>query len=230
MKLATQLLQELHGVWPGIVETSSLSVDDDLSANRLILHFVYEIADCWKREPSKGRWEFNIADHFTTKELAIPKSTRRNSEIFLGRPRTVVWRARVQMPRRWGGRGWRNVSGERGAVLRNDLTIDSRTVILERALVIDDWTLPADRAEAYARLVFDISRNAAKLYARTFFGRLFSVPGVLSRRALWVGLVIICWLLIAVLPSMCSGSARQSRTRDSQVLAQTDTPERGVGG
>jgi transglutaminase-like putative cysteine protease len=206
-KFSAQLLQELHGIWPGVVETSLVSIDNDLLANRLTLHFAYEIAECWKREPGKNRWEFAIADHFTIKELAAPKSTRRNSEILLGRPRTVVWRARVQMPRRWGGRGWRNVSGEPGAILRNDLTIDSRTVIMERVLAIDEWTLPADRAEVYARLVSDISRNAAKLRARTMFGRLFSVAGLLSTRTLWLGAVVIWWLLMVMLPSMCSSPA-----------------------
>jgi transglutaminase-like putative cysteine protease len=203
-KLSGQLLQELHGVWPGIVETSSLTVDDDLPANRLTLHFAYEVAECWKRESGKGRWEFSIADHFTIKELAAPKSTRRNFAILLGRPRTVVWRARIQMPRRWAGRGWRNVSGERGAILRNDLDFDSRTVILDRVLVIDDWSLPADRASAYARLVSDISRNATKFYARALFGRIFSVAGALSTRTLWLAAVVVWWLLM-VLPSMCSG-------------------------
>jgi len=206
-KLSEQLLQALHGVWPGIVETSSVIVEDDFSANRLTLRFTYEIAECWKREPGKSRWEFNIADHFTSKELAPPKNTRRNSEIFLGRPRTVRWRARIQMPRRWGGRGWLNVSGERGAILRNDLTIDSRTLILERVLVIDQWVLPADRADVYARLVLDLSRNGAKLYARTVFGRIFSVAGVLSTRSLWVIAVVAWWLLVFVLPSMCSSPA-----------------------
>jgi hypothetical protein len=87
------------------------------------------------------------------------------------------------------------VSGELGAILRNDLTVDSRTVTMERVLVIRDWSLPADRPDAYLRLVSDLSQNAAKLYARTFFG--------------WLGAVIIWWLAVVVLPSMCSGPARQ---------------------
>jgi transglutaminase-like putative cysteine protease len=201
-KLSGQFLQELHGVWLGIVETSPVTIEDDSPSNRLTLHFAYEIADCWKREPGRGRLEFSIADHFTIKELAAPKSTRRNSEILLGRPRTVRWRAHIQMPHRWGGRGWLNISGEQGAILRNDLTIDSRTVILERVLVIDEWSLPADRAEAYARLVSDLSRNAAKLYARTIFGRIFSVAGILGSVPHWLILVVVS-LLILALPSMC---------------------------
>lgn len=204
-KLSTQLLQELHGVWPGITETSSLTVEDDLPANRLTLRFAYDIPDCWKAEPGKSRWEFSIADHFTTKELAALKSTRRTSEILLARPRTVVWHARVQMPRRWGGQGWRKVSGEGAATLRNELIIDSRTVILERVLVINDWSLPADRADAYVRLVSDISRNGAKLYARAFFGRIFSLSGVVSPRTIYWVVVVVVWLMIMVLPSMCSG-------------------------
>ena len=88
--------------------------------------------------------------------------------------------------------------------MRNDLDFDSRTVILDRVLVIDDWSLPADRASAYARLVSDISRNATKFYARALFGRIFSVAGALSTRTLWLAAVVVWWLLM-VLPSMCSG-------------------------
>jgi transglutaminase-like putative cysteine protease len=206
-KLSAQLLQELQGVWPRIVETSAMTLDDDLPANRLTLHFAYEIAECWKHEPAKGRWGLNIADHFTIKELAVLKSTRRNSEILLGRPRRVVWRACIKMPRRWAGDGWRQVSGERGAILRNDATIEARSMSLERVLVIDDWSLPADRADAYVRLVSDISRNGTTIYARTVFGRIYPVAVGFSKRSLWLFTVVVAWLLV-VLPSMCSSPVR----------------------
>jgi Domain of Unknown Function with PDB structure (DUF3857) len=205
-KLSAQLLQELHGVWPGIVETSPMTFDDDLSANRLTLHFTYQIAECWKHDPTKNRWEFNIADNFTTKELAVSKGTRRDSEIFLGRPRAVVWRARFTMPRRWSGQGWRKVSGEGGVILRNELNIDGSIVSFERVLVIDAWSLPGDRASVYAGLVSDINRNAAKLYARTIFGRIRPAVRLLTRRNLWL-LAVVIWL-VAVLPSMCSGPTK----------------------
>jgi hypothetical protein len=209
-KLSAQLLQELQSTWPRIVETSPMSVEDDLDANRLTVSFVYEIPECWKRE-SVGRWGFVIADDFTTKELAALKNMRRTSEIFLGPPRRVVWRARLTMPGRWPGEGWRNVSGERGAILRSDLTIDARSVVVERALVIDGWCLSADRAEGYARLVTDISQNAIKLRARVIFGRIspaaFGIVGTVRRNG-WRLLVFAVWLLI-VLPTMCNSHPGQ---------------------
>jgi transglutaminase-like putative cysteine protease len=175
-KLAAQLLQELQASWPRILETSAMSVEDDLVANRLTVSFLYEIPACWTRE-SATRWGFALADDFTNKELTALKNTRRSSEIFLSRPRSVVWRARLTMPRRWRGAGWRNVSGERGAILRSDLTIDARSLVVERVLVTDSWSLPADRAEGYARLVADLGRNATKLWASVIFGRIHAPRG-----------------------------------------------------
>jgi hypothetical protein len=217
-KLSAQLLQDLQGIWPRIVETSPMSVDDDLSENRLTLHFAYEIAECWKSAPAKGRWEFNIADHFTTKELAPLKITRRSSEIFLGRPRTVLWRARIEMPRRWHGAGWRNVSGDRGAILRDDLTIDARAVTIERVLVIDSWSLPADRADAYTGLVAAISRNATKLNGRAILGRIHSAAvGGFTRQGIWVLAVIIWWVMMALL-SKCDSPGVHPSQRVSRAI------------
>src|SRR5262249_29034440 len=118
-KLSAQLLQELQSTWPRVVETAAMAVEDDPVANRLTVKFAYQIPECWKPK-SDERWGFNIADDFTCKELAALKNPRRSSDICLGRPRTVVWRARLTMPCHWGGEGWRKVSGERGAILRSD--------------------------------------------------------------------------------------------------------------
>jgi hypothetical protein len=202
-KLSAQLLQELQSTWPRIVETSAMSVEDDPDANRLTLTFVYEIAECWKQE-SGGRWGFAIADHFTTNELSVLKNTRRSNPIFLGHPRRVLWRARLTMPRRWRGAGWHHVSGERAANLRSDLTIDAHNVVLERALVIRDWCLPADQAGGYARLVSDIGRNTAKLWARVIFGRIR--PAALlsvNRLTLRIFVFILVWTLMMTLSAMC---------------------------
>jgi transglutaminase-like putative cysteine protease len=201
-KLSAQLLQDLKSNWPRIVEASAMSVEDDLVANRLTLGFVYEIPECWKHD-SGGLWGFALPDHFTSKELAALNVTSRTSQIVLGRPRRVVWRARLTMPRRWGGAGWRNVSGERGAILRSDLSIDGRGVLLERVLVIDDWCLPADRAEAYTRLVTDLSRNVTKLWGRVYFARIHPSAGGIIKHYRW-GLLVLIWLSVLVLPAMCN--------------------------
>jgi hypothetical protein len=110
-----------------------------------------------------------------------------------------VWRARLNMPCRWSGQGWRNVSGERGAILRSDLTIEERSVVLERVLVIDGWCLPADRAEGYARLLADLTRNATKLWARVRFGRIHPATGGFFKRTGWRFLVFAIWLVIVVM-------------------------------
>ena len=197
-KLSSQVLQELQSTWPGIVETSAMSVEDDPVANRLTVNFAYRIPECWKSESGK-RWAFNLADHFTFKELAALNNPRRSSAILLGRPRTVVWRARLKMPCRWSGQGWRNVSGERGAILRSDLTIEERSVVLERVLVIDAWCLPADGAEGYARVQTDLSRNATKLWARVRFGRIRPATGGFMKRNGWRFVVFAIWLVIVVM-------------------------------
>jgi transglutaminase-like putative cysteine protease len=207
-KLSAQLLQELQSTWPRVVETSAMRVDDDVLANRLTVHFAYQIAEAWRRD-SAGRWGFEIADHFTLKELAPLKNPRRSAEIFLGRPRRVVWRAQLTMPCRWRGEGWRNVAGERGAILRSDLTIDERSVVLERALVIGDWRLPPDRAEGYVGLVNDLARNTTKLWARVIFGRIHPPARGIIRRHGWRILVFAIWLLIVVGPAMCNSHPGQ---------------------
>jgi hypothetical protein len=110
------------------------------------------------------------------------------------------------MPRRWHGAGWHNVSGERAANLRSDLTIDADNVVLERVLVIRDWCLPADQADGYARLVSDINRSTATLWARVTLGRirpavLFSV----NRLTLRIAVFVFVWTLITTLSAMCHG-------------------------
>lgn len=112
-----------------------------------------------------------------------------------------MWRARLEMPCRWRGQGWRQVSGEPGAILRNDLTIDERSVVLERVLVIDDWCLPCDRSEGYARLVTDLAHNVSKLWARVNFGRISPAAGrTLDWRLVAVGI----WLLFVFVIPTCN--------------------------
>jgi hypothetical protein len=78
--------------------------------------------------------------------------------------------------------------------------------VLERALVIDSWCLPADRAEGYARLVSDLNRNLTTLWARVIVGRLFPRGGIFSRMGLKILITVAIWcLMLVVLPAMCVG-------------------------
>lgn len=189
-KFSAQLLQELHATWPQIVEIAPVVIRDDPIGNRITALFNYEIRDCWKPSEKKGRLGFSIADNFTVKELGVLKSTRRDSEIFLGRPRTATWTARMKMPREWHGAGWHHLIEESGLHLRSELSIDGHYVKFERRVSIDTWSIAADQADAYSRVIAKLANNAAKLWARVLFGRIHPAAGG------WFGLAAYRWRIV----------------------------------
>src|SRR5262249_45855393 len=88
-QFAKQMLLELQGTWPGIVETAPMQIHDNEPANCLTLVFSYQLHDCWKQDASKGL-KFTVAEGFICRELGLANETKRETDVFLGRPRKVA--------------------------------------------------------------------------------------------------------------------------------------------
>ena len=207
-KLTAQLLQELQATWPQITVATPMAISDDLEANRLVAAVTYTIPSCWKRDGTSDRWIFALADTFVWKELAVLTNTRRKFPLVLGRPRRVQWRARMQMPCRWRGKGLSSTTNEPGIRFVSTLAVEPRQMLLHKELVIERWSLDAERAEGYAQVVANLRQNATKIYARTAFGHLRPPLAnkviVFARR--WRRLLIfIAALLLIVLLNQLNG-------------------------
>ena len=169
-KVSDQLLTELKTTWPNATEKEPLRVQDDFANNRLSVLCVYELPDCWKPADQAGRVGLHVADPFCHKELTALKSIQRKSELFLGRPRKVSWRARLQMPRQWQGSGWHKELNDSGIRFLSELTVLNKEVVFEREVQVDDWSAGPDKAGAYAQIVAEMRRNSATLLAYKGYG------------------------------------------------------------
>ncbi len=182
-KVATQLLQELHGAWPGVVETTPPTFEEDTYSNQLVMQVSYDIRDPWKAGKTATQRTFAVLDGATNHELSALQVARRHSPILLGRPRRVRWRATVEMPCRWAGTGWHQIIDEPGLRFTSELKIAGGTVTLDRELTISEWSMPADKADAYVRVVGKVKLNITNLFARVRMGRI-APPVNRWRRAL----------------------------------------------
>ncbi len=204
-KVAQQLLQELLAVWPRAVATMPAAFEEDSSTNQLTMRCTYEIPEPWAAADDKGRRALILIDTVTNRELASLKVARRHSPILLGRPRRVTWRATVEMPRRWFGKGWRQVLDEYDLRFTSDLEIVGRTAVMDRELVIGAWSIAADQADAYARVVAKANQNVTKLFARVQLGRIVPPSGalrwLLSKPAGSVLLLVILYILFEIVMS-----------------------------
>ncbi len=171
-KVAMQLLQDLLANWARAVETAPATFEEDSRANRLIMRCAYEIREPWTATDGHGRRTLCVIDTVTNKELVPLKVARRHSPILLGRPRRVSWHATVEMPRRWRGKGWRQVLDESDLRFTSNLEIAGRTVVVDRELLIGAWSIAADQADAYLRVVARANQNLTKLLARVQLGRI----------------------------------------------------------
>lgn len=171
-KLALQLQQELLATWPRSVEILSPAFEEDTGTNQLIMRCAYEIREPWTRAENGRRHSLSLVDTVTNKELPKLQIARRQSPILLGRPRRVSWRATIEMPRRWWGKGWRKVVDEPGMRFTSHLKIAGRTVVFDRELEINGWSIAADQADTYMRVVAKANLNVVKLFARVRLGRI----------------------------------------------------------
>ena len=88
-----------------------------------------------------------------SKELSRLRVRQRRTAILLGLPRHVSWRAIIEMPARWSGSGWMHFLEGPGLRLTDDLRIEDTTVTVLRDLTVGDWSMPADKASDYVRIV-----------------------------------------------------------------------------
>jgi transglutaminase-like putative cysteine protease len=165
-KIAAQISQAVHRTWPDAVAKSPLQVEDDFTANRLSLSVAFDIHKCWKAPDRSGRLGFHIADPLLGNELAPLKDTRRRNDIFVGQPRKTTWHARLQMPRVWRGSGWRDELADAGIRLLSECIVGTGEVVFDRQLEIGSWSVPADKADAYAKIAEKTRQNVATLWVR----------------------------------------------------------------
>ncbi len=171
-KLAAQLLQELLGTWPRAVETKPTSFEEDSRTNQLTVRCTYDIPQLWSLARDRRRWAMSLVDTVTNKELAKLQVPRRHNAIVLGRPRSVRWRATVEMPRRWWGKGWEQVLDAPGLRFTSHLKMTGREVAIERELIVGAWSIAADQTDVYLGVVTKASQNVTQLFARVEFGRI----------------------------------------------------------
>jgi hypothetical protein len=196
------MLKELQSRWPGVLETSSVEVHDDRIRNCLTLALSYEIPDCWKPGSEGSRLEFFIAAGVSG-DLQPLSAGRRETEIFLGRPRKITGVIQFHMPSSWQGGGWSNRLEASGVTYTDRFRIDGRSIIESRELTIDAWSIPAREAEAYNEIAKKLQADILTIWARERFGRIRPWTGIKGRllngisnvwHAIW-----IVWLLIIIL-------------------------------
>jgi hypothetical protein len=109
----------------------------------------------------------------------------------------------MQMPCRWRGKGLGSTIDEPAMRVASTLAVESRQLILQKELLIERWSIDAQRASSYAQVVARLRENSTKIYARQVFGRLRPplASKVLGFAKRWRRLLIIlaALLLMALL-------------------------------
>jgi hypothetical protein len=165
------MLKELQATWPAVAETEPMRICDDRGRNCFTAILSYEIRDCWKRIGPDGRLGFAITDLVTARELNPLKGTPRQTDIYLGHPRKITRRLRMDMPRNWAGQGWQRVQKVPGISYTDQLSIDGRTIDHIKKLVIEAWSVPAAQAGDYGQVSSKLRENLLTIWARERFGK-----------------------------------------------------------
>ena len=197
---AKRMLKDVEAIWPNVVETEPLKIADDRAENHFVATFAYEIRDGWKPDKDGKRIGFAVVDPVIGKELNPLGNTERHADIFLGRPRKVTSRVTMRMPWRWSGSGWDRKYREQGLSFTSRLAVKAKTISCAKELVIDAWSMPAGKADAYRTVANKIRENLVTIGASEWFGRLR--PARWWRRSLgfvWLLFVLAYILYILVL-------------------------------
>jgi hypothetical protein len=199
-RYSEQVLNELREVWPGIVETAPPLFRDDQADNRLTAIFSCEIRNPWKLVDQKGRLGFQVTAASIAAELGPLRKTQRRTDVYLGRPRKITWRARMHMPRRWAGTGWNQVLNAMSLRYTNRLFMETREILHDKEMLIASWSLPASHAASYQELVAKARENLTTIIGRVTFGRIHSPAGGFFRltRRRWTGLWFLFWIAYLV--------------------------------
>jgi hypothetical protein len=195
---ARQILKELQGTWPGIVETAAMEVHDDQDKNSITTTFAYEIRNCWKAADG-GMLGFDTIDTGVAGELGALRATQRQNDIYVGRPRRITRQVRMEMPRNWHGEGWRHEYEAPGVRYTHRLDITGQKITSDKELVVEAWSVPATKADDYNRLAGKLSENLLTIWARERFGKIRAVTDerlISNGGALWMLAMIV--LLVAL--------------------------------
>jgi hypothetical protein len=86
------------------------------------------------------------------------------------------WRAVLNVPRRWHGKGWHEVLDEPGLRYVSNFNVAKRQAVIEHVLTLDVWSVPAEHAAAYNRVFTKANTNLTRFFARTLFGLITPPP------------------------------------------------------
>jgi hypothetical protein len=81
----------------------------------------------------------------TARELNPLSGAQRQTDIYLGYPRKITRRIRMEMPRIWAGQGWERVQKVPGISYIDRLVINGKVVDHSKELIIEAWSAPAAR-------------------------------------------------------------------------------------
>lgn len=193
---AKEVLEGLQQVWAKVVAVGAVTVNDDPTENCLTVILCYDIPECWTSAGDR-RLGFTCVDVTVAFELAALKAIQRRTELYLGRPRKVSHRVVMRMPRKWSGNGWSQGEEAAGLNYANRLTIEGHTIVNDRTLTVDAWSMPAAAATDYGRVTASVRENMLKIWAWQRFGSIRSVAFSsfgFNWETLWLGVVALMFM------------------------------------
>jgi transglutaminase-like putative cysteine protease len=208
-------LKELQAVWPGVSETTPMELSDDPVGNCLTATSAFEICEAWKRD-EQGRLAFVTADHILCRELAPLPGAPRQTDIFLGRPRKLTRRVRMEMPRKWIGNGWHRTQETSSLGYVDELTTNGKIIGNSKELIVKAWSAPAGEAAGYNEIVGKLEQNLLNIWASERFGRIWHpgrdrMFGAILAFARWVAVVLVILVLVGILRSFEPSSPEKGK-------------------
>jgi transglutaminase-like putative cysteine protease len=156
--LQRKYLNFYAGYYPGIRMASPMTVEDDVSGNRLTTVEHYQIPDFWPHSAANKRREAHTYSPDMAEYLNEPSSTARHSPIALAYPTDFTLDTEILLPDSWPISPDSTRIDDSHFSFEQDIQgTDKRVVLHERYRTLADNVLPADMENYVAKL--DSARN-----------------------------------------------------------------------
>lgn len=161
VNVAKSQMKELEPAWPGIAETTPMTVEDEPDINKITTIQRFQLPGGWKSNSSDPKVvSFSIFDTVIAHEVHAFPGGPRIEGLYLGRPRTVRRSVHFHMPRDWRSNFWDETLEAPGLTYRWKLEPEElRLIVFSQLVTVSAETAPGSSVEQLNKIVEAIRKK-----------------------------------------------------------------------